>query len=220
VRRINPIYLLIALNVILILLRDVLLPEELTASIATNVEAALVRLGPWGYAIIIAAYVVCGFFLVPLLIPFNILGGALYGAWIGTAIALAGITLATIASIASVRHVFTGMQSSIESRPSLRRLIAAADRHRNLTVLMVRFSVIAPYLLQNIALAATSISTKRITLITAVSAIPGAAIYSLLGAGLVKADDVRELLLYVAVPMLLMLMLTGAIAWLRDKQTD
>jgi uncharacterized membrane protein YdjX (TVP38/TMEM64 family) len=213
VKRINPIYLLIAFNVILILFRDVMLPEETTAAFAAGVEATLARLGPYGYAGIVAAYFICGFFLVPLLIPLNILGGALYGAWIGTSVALLGITLATVASIVSVRHLFTGMQRSIDKRPSLRRLIATADRHRNLTILMVRFSVIAPYLVQNIALAATTISTTRITLITAVSAIPGAAIYSFLGAGLVEADDVSELLLYVMVPILLMLLLTGLIAW-------
>jgi len=217
VKRINPIYLLIALNVILILFRDVILPEETTAAFAAGVESMLLRLGPWGYGGIVAVYILCGFFLVPLLIPLNILGGALYGAWVGTIIALVGITLATVASVISVRQVFTGMQSSIEKRPSLQRLIATADRHTNLAILAVRFSVIVPYLMQNIALAATSASAARITLITAVSAIPGAAIYSFLGAGLVAAEDASELLLYVAVPILLMLGLTGLIAWTRNK---
>jgi hypothetical protein len=41
----------------------------------------------------------------------------------------------------------------------------------------------SPYLWQNIALAVTKISLTRLTLLTAVSALPGAAIYSLLGAG-------------------------------------
>ena len=194
-----------------------LLPEETTAAIATSVETALARLGPFGYVGIVAAYIVCGFFLVPLLIPLNILGGALYGAWTGTIVALAGITLATVASIVSVRHLFTGMHAAIEKRPRLRQLIAGADRHSNLVILTIRFSVIVPYLVQNIALAATNASATRITLITAVSAIPGAAIYSLLGAGLVEAQQVSELLLYVLVPILLMLGLTGAMVWFRAR---
>lgn len=212
-KRINPIWLLIVLNILLIMFRDVILPEETTAAISAWVESTLARLGPFGYAGIVLTYIVCGFFLVPLLIPLNILGGALYGAWAGTVIALIGITLATIASLISVRHYFTSMQHSIDKRPKLKRLISTADRYANLTILMVRFSVIAPYLIQNIALAVTKISTTRITLVTAVSAIPGAAIYSLLGAGLVEADDARELLLYVMLPIFLMLMLTALIAW-------
>ena len=215
--RINPIYILIALNIVLILFRDVLLPEQTTAAIAAGVEATLVRLGPFGYGGIVAAYVLCGFFFVPLLIPLNILGGALYGAWVGTALALTGITLGTIASVVSARHLFTGMQRSIEKRPSLKRLIGSADRHSTLVILMIRFSVIVPYLLQNIALAATNASTTRITLITAVSAIPGAAIYSFLGAGLVEAERASELVVYVLVPVLLMLALTGAMAYFNTR---
>ena len=216
-KRINPIYILIALNIVLILFRDVILPEETTAAFAVGVEATLLRLGPLGYGGIVVTYILCGFFFVPLLIPLNILGGALYGAWTGTAIALVGITLGTIASVISVRHIFTGMQSSIDKRPSLKRLVAGADRHSNLVILMVRFSVIVPYLLQNIALAATNISAVRITLVTAISAIPGAAIYSFLGAGLVEAEQASELLLYVLVPVLLMLALTGAMAHFRAR---
>jgi len=217
VTRINPIFILILLNVVLILFRDVILPPETTAAFGAAVESTLVRLGFFGYAGIVAAYVVCGFFFVPLLIPLNILGGALYGALGGTIVALAGITLGTVASVFSARHLFTGMQSTIEKRPALRRLVAGADRHSVLAILMVRFSIVVPYLLQNIALAATSVSTTRITLITAVSAIPGAAIYSFLGAGLVEAERADELIIYVLIPILLMLMLTAAIAWFRAR---
>lgn len=220
VKRINPIYLLIALNIVLVLFRDVILPEEASAAFAGAVEASMLRLGPFGYAGIILAYVVCGFFFVPLLIPLNILGGALYGAYAGTALALVGITLSCLTSTISARYVFTGMQGVIDRRPRLKRLLARADKRRNLAIVMVRFAVVVPYLLQNIALAMTSSSATRIALVTALSAIPGAAIYSFLGAGLVQADDVSEFLMYLAVPIVLMLALTGAMAWFRARYDD
>lgn len=220
VKRINPIYLLIALNIVLVLFRDVLLPEQTSAALASTVETSMLRLGPFGYVGIALAYVVCGFFFVPLLIPLNILGGALYGAYAGTVLALAGITLSCITSTVSARYVFTGMQGVVDRRPGLKRLIARADKHRNLAIVMVRFAVVVPYLLQNIALAMTSSSATRITLITAVSAIPGAAIYSFLGAGLVQADDVDEFLMYIAVPVVLMLALTGTMAWFKARYDD
>ena len=216
-KRINPIYLLIALNIVLILFRDFILPEEMTAAISAGVESTLTRLGPFGYVGIVVVYILCGFFFVPLLIPLNVLGGTLYGALTGTVVALVGITLATIASVVSVRYLFTGMRDSIDKRPSLMKLISHADVHSIFVILAVRFSVIVPYLLQNIALAATNISATRITLVTAFSAIPGAAIYSLLGAGLVEAQQVSELVLYVAVPILLMLGLTGAMLYFRNR---
>lgn len=217
VMRINPIYLLIGLNIVLVLFRDVILPEETALALATSIESTVLQLGVVGYVGIVVAYVICGFFFVPLLIPLNILGGALYGAYVGTAVALAGITLGCVASTISARYVFTGMQKMIERKPRLRRLLDRADNHRNLAIVMVRFAVVIPYLLQNIALAVTNTSTTRITLVTAVSALPGAAIYSFLGAGLVQAQDAREMVMYLSVPVLMMLLVTGGLAWFKRK---
>jgi uncharacterized membrane protein YdjX (TVP38/TMEM64 family) len=220
VKRINPIYLLIALNVLLILFRDLILPEQVTAAIAEGVESALLALGPFGYVGLVAAYGLCGFFFVPIMIPLSILGGALYGAWAGTAVALAGIVLSTIATTISVRHVFTGMQPSIDKRPKLQRLIASADRHLNLVIVMVRFAVVVPPLFQNVALALTGASLTRLVLVTSVASIPAAAIYSFLGAGLVEAEKVTDLTLYLAIPVACMLALTGALAWLKVRLGD
>jgi uncharacterized membrane protein YdjX (TVP38/TMEM64 family) len=54
-------------------------------------------------------------------------------------------------------------------------------------------------------------------LVTAVSAIPGAAIYSFLGAGLVRAEQVDQMLLYLSVPVVLMLVLSGAMAYFNSR---
>ena len=213
VKRINPIYLLIFLNIVLVVFRDLLLPETASAAIAETVEATMLRLGPLGYVSLVLIYVLCGFFFVPLLIPLNILGGALYGAYAGTAVALAGITLGCVASTISVRYVFTGMQGVVDRRPGLRKLIVRAENHQNLAIVMVRLAVFVPYLWQNIALAITKSSATRIALITVIAGIPGAAIYSFLGAGLVQAEDVTELLTYLAVPGVMLLVITGAMAW-------
>lgn len=216
-KRINPIYVLIVLNIVLVLFRDVLLPEETSAALAATIETSLARLGIVGYAGIVAAYALCGFFFVPLLIPLNILGGALYGVAAGTAIALVGITLSCIASTVSVRHVFTGMQRSIGNRPTIQRLIAHADTHRNLSIVMVRFAFIVPYLVQNIALAATGSSVTRIALVTTLSALPGAAIYSALGAGLVQAASARELFYYLTVVAVMILFLMVGMAYMKRR---
>ena len=216
-KRINPIHLLIALNILLIVFRDVVIPEETSAALAASIESSLLHLGIFGYVGIVMAYVLCAFFFVPLLIPFNILGGALYGAYAGTVVALVGITLGTVASTISARHVFTGMQRPIEKRPGLIRLLRRADKHRNLTIALVRFAVVVPYLFQNIALAATKLSITRLVLVTAVTAMPGAAIYSFLGAGLVRAEEVNEMLLYLGLPIAIMLTVSGAIAYFNVK---
>jgi uncharacterized membrane protein YdjX (TVP38/TMEM64 family) len=218
VKRINPIWLLIALNVLFLLLRNVILPEETSAAIGAWVETTIIQLGIFGLAGLVVGFILCGFFFVPLLIPLNIMGGALYGAYVGTILALVGVTLSTAASTISARYVFTGMRATVDQRPRLQRFVEIADKHVNLAIIMIRFAVVIPYLLQNIALAMTRASIARITILTTLSAIPGAAIYSFLGAGLVQAEDASQLLLYVAVPMVLMLALTGAMAWFNARE--
>lgn len=220
VKRINPVWLLVGLNIFFLLLRNVLLPEETSAAIGNWVEMSMLRLGGFGYIGLVVGFVLCGFFFVPLLIPLNILGGALYGAYAGTVIAVIGVTLSTAASTVSARYLFTGVRQTLNRRPRLQYFVELADRHVNLAIVMIRFIVVVPYMLQNVALAMTRASIVRITVLTTLSAIPGAAIYSFLGAGLVQAGDARELLFYVAVPILLMLGVTAVVAWLRARQRD
>ena len=218
VKRVNPIWLLVALNIVFLLMRNVLLPEETSAAIERWIQTSMSDLGVYGYVGLVAGFVLCGFFFVPLLIPLNILGGAHYGDWPGTVIALVGVTLGTAASTVSARYLFSGMRRTLDQRPRLRYFIELADRHVNLAIVMIRFAVFVPYMLQNVALAMTRASIVRISLLTAFGAIPGAAIYSFLGAGLVQADEVEDLFFYVLVPMLLALGLALLMAHLRNKQ--
>ena len=220
VKRINPLYLLIALNVLLVLFRDWLLPAETTAAIAERAELVLAALGPFGHAGLVAVIGICGFFFLPFVLPLCLLAGALYGPWAGTAVALAGLVLGTATSTFSVRHVFTGMQRTIDKRPKLGRLIASADRNLNLVILMVRFAVIVPPLIQNIALALTHASVTRLTLLSVVALIPAAAIYAFIGAGLVEGGNLTQLALYLALPVVLLLTLSATLAWFKSRLGD
>jgi uncharacterized membrane protein YdjX (TVP38/TMEM64 family) len=220
VKRINPLYLLIALNVLLVLFRDWLLPAETTAAIAARAESVLTALGPFGHAGLVVAIGICGFFFLPFVLPLCLLAGALYGPWVGTAVGLAGLVLSTVTSTLSVRHVLTGMQRMIDKRPKLKGLIASTDRHVTLVIVMVRFAIIVPPLLQNIALALTKASVTRLALVTVVASIPAAAIYAFLGAGLVAADKVTDLALYLALPVLLLLALSASLAWFKSRLGD
>lgn len=219
-KRINPLYLLIALNVLLVVFRDWLLPAETTAALAARAESVLAALGPFGHAGLIATIGICGFFFLPFVLPLCLLAGALYGPWAGAALALAGLVLGTVTSTFSVRHVFTGMQRTIDKRPKVKELIASADRHVTLVIVMVRFAIIVPPLIQNIALALTKASVTRLALVTVVAAIPAAAIYAFLGAGLVEADKVTDLALYLALPVLLLLALSASLAWFKSRLGD
>lgn len=216
-KRINPIYLLIAFNVILYSLRGFILPENVVTEIGQSFETYIASIGVLGYLSIVAIYVACSFFFIPLLIPLNIACGALYGPYTGTAIAMAGIVLGCFASTISVRRVFTGMQKTIENRPSAQKLLAQVSRHGAIMVIAVRLAFIVPYLVQNIVLATTSIGVYRLAALTAAGSLPGAAIYSFLGAGLVQAEDTSQLALYLGIPLVLLIAIWAALKYLGTR---
>lgn len=207
-KKINPIYLLIAFNVLVFLVRDLIVPEETMAAVGADFEAVLASLGAIGYVSIVGIYTLCAFFFVPLLIPLNIACGAMYGPYAGTLISIVGITIGCFASTISVRYVFTGMQKSVESRPAAKKILGQVSRHGAVMVLVVRLAFIVPYLIQNIVLAATTIGIYRLAALTALGSLPGAAIYSFLGAGLVQSETADQLALYLAVPLVLIIALT------------
>jgi uncharacterized membrane protein YdjX (TVP38/TMEM64 family) len=186
VKRINPIYLIIAFNVLFFVLQDFVLPEGAVDRFGDRMEILLGNLGALGYVLVLALYTACSFFFIPLLIPINILCGAIYGPYAGTAVAIVGITIGCAASTISVRYVFRGMQRAVDERASAQKILGQIGRHGAIVVIAVRLAFVVPYLLQNIVLAVTSLSVYRLTLLTAIGALPGAAIYSFLGAGLMQ----------------------------------
>lgn len=216
-KRINPIYLLIAFNIVVFVFRDWLLPEGSTERLGDYLEASLGSFGVLGYVGVLALFSVCSFFFIPLLIPLNMLCGAAYGPYVGTAVSIVGITLGCFASTISVRHVFKGMQRVVDKRPAAQKMLAQVGRHGDISVIFVRLAFVVPYLLQNIVLAITSIGIFRLALLTAFGSLPGAAIYSFLGAGLMQAESANELALYLAVPLLLFLAVSLSVKYLGSR---
>lgn len=139
VKRINPIYLFIGFNILVFVLRDVVFDSS-GEQLAANVESVLAWLGLWGYVAVAGIYVVCAFFFIPLLIPLNIAGGALYGAYAGTAVAFVGIVLGSVASTFSVRHVFKGMQGMVGRRPAAMKALNQISRHGPVAVVLIRLA--------------------------------------------------------------------------------
>ncbi len=215
--RINPIWLLIAFNVLFFVARDWLLPEGALQQFSASMEGVLASLGPLGHAALVATFALCGFFFVPLLIPLNIFCGAIYGPVNGTVLSMAGIVAACYASTISVRSVFTGMQRTIDRNGSAQKVLRQIERHGSIVVIVVRLAFVVPYLIQNIVLAVTPIGMHRLALLTAVGALPAAAIYSFLGAGLMQTESARELAVYLTVPMLMLVAISLLVRHLNRK---
>lgn len=216
-RRLNPLYIFIALNILIFLFGDWIVGEDSARELAARVDGFVSRLGWIGYVGIVVIYAVSAFFFVPVLIALNVISGALFGPLIGTSVSLVGITLGAVMSMWSVRYVFTGMQAQIDRRPFARNVLHQIGQHGAIVVLMVRLAFIVPYLLQNIALALAPIRTHRVALLTAVGALPGAAVYAFLGAGLMRSAEVEQLAFYLAIPLVVLLAVFGIMRYLNAK---
>ena len=217
VNKINPVLLLIIFSILIFLVRKFFFPAYSDEMNVSALQGFLAILGPLSFIYIIIAFAVCAFFFVPILMPLCLLCGAFYGPVEGAIVALVGITLSCVASTISVRRVFRGMGKVVMDNEEYKNLLNKLTQYGNVVVLLVRLAFVVPYMLQNILLALTNISTGRLALLTLVGAIPGAMSYSFLGAGLVSLGNTD---LYGAMVMILVIVLyivNGVVNLLRKK---
>lgn len=215
-RNLGPILSVVALSLAFHFLGQPIFGDRL-APLAQRAEAFVVGLGFAGYVAIILSYALCSFFFVPLLIPLNVASGALYGPYVGTAVALACIAAGTAASAVSVRRVFTGMQRFVEARPGAEGLLRQVAARGAAVVLLVRLAFIVPYLWQNVVLALTPIAIGRLVWLSVVGSVPGAAVYSLLGAGLVRQESVSSMAAFLGLPLVLLGAVGVAVRYLKKR---
>ena len=217
VNRINPVLLLIIFSVLVFLVRKYFFPEYSDEMVISALEGFLTTLGALSYLYMLLAFVICSFFYIPILMPLCLLCGAFFGPVTGAIMALAGITLGGIATTISVRRVFRGMGNVVMNNDEYKKMLVNLTRHGVLVVLLVRLAFVVPYMLQNILLALTNISTGRLALLTLVGAIPGAMSYSFLGAGLVSLGNTDLYGLMVMIPVVVLYLVNAITNLLRKK---
>lgn len=216
-RKVNPVLLLIIFSILIFLVRKYFFPDYSDAMVVSTLEGFLATIGPYSYLYMLTAFIVCGFFFIPILMPMCLLCGAFYGPLTGAIIALVGITLSCVASTISVRRVFRGMGGVVMNNPEYKNMLNKLTQHGIVVVLLVRIAFVVPYMLQNILLALTNISIGRLALLTLIGAIPGALSYSFLGAGLVSLGNTDLYGLMVMIPVVVLYLVNGVANHLRKK---
>jgi len=129
-----------------------------------------------GYALMIA-------FSIPGAALATILGGYLFGLWIGTAASMAGATLGAIAVFLAAR---TALGDVLRARagPALRRMEEGFRRNAFSYLLVLRLVPIFPFWLVNLVPAFCGVSLRTYTLATLIGIIPGSLVFSSVGSGL------------------------------------
>jgi len=109
--------------------------------------------------------------------------GFLFGAWVGTAVAVTGATTGATAAFLGARYLFADAARR-RMGPRLRRLAAGFEAEGMSYMLFLRLVPIFPFWLVNLAPALTSLGTRTFVLATALGIVPGSFVYCYLGARL------------------------------------
>jgi uncharacterized membrane protein YdjX (TVP38/TMEM64 family) len=147
----------------------------LTAWVAGNAVLAAF-LYVLAYALVVA-------FSLPVAVVVTLVGGFLFGVWVGTALSVIGATLGSIAVFLAARTAFYDLFHARAGRV-LARLEDGFRRDSFNYLLFLRLVPIFPFWLVNIVPALLGMKLGPYVLATLLGIVPGALVYSSVGAGL------------------------------------
>jgi uncharacterized membrane protein YdjX (TVP38/TMEM64 family) len=156
---------------------------ELTAWVAANGVLAAV--------IFALAYAVAVAFSLPIAVLVTPVGGFLFGTWLGAILSVIGATLGAVAVFLAARSAFYDLFHA-RAGAALGRLEEGFRRDSFNYLLFLRLVPIFPFWLVNIVPALLGMKLDRYTLATAIGIVPGAVVYSGVGAGFGTVIDRGE----------------------------
>lgn len=131
-----------------------------------------------GYAILVAT-------CIPVALMLSLLGGLVFGPWLGSAAVLLGATGAALLTYAAVRSAFApALVARAERDPRVGRVLEGFGRNAFSYILTTRLLPFVPFGLVNVAAGIAAAPLRAYAGATLVGGIPSAVIYANLGAGL------------------------------------
>lgn len=147
--------------------------------IAAWVEAQ----GAFGPVIYVALYALVVAFSLPGGLVMTLLGGFLFGTWLGALLSVIGATLGATAVFLAAR---TALGDALRARagPALRKMEAGFRENALSYMLVLRLVPLFPFFLVNLAPAFLGVPLSTYVVATFFGIIPGAVVYASVGAGL------------------------------------
>ena len=172
----------------------------------------------------VAIYVLAFGLLITLTLPtataFTIAGGFLFGAWVGSAAALAGMILGAVLTFGAVRLFRVRQDSAFLREGRAQTLFELMDRNAVFYVVLFRIVPVAPCFAINAGAAVTRIDFTRYFIASLVGLTPSAIVYAGVGSGLDNLLEAREVMSpaimlepRIGLPMLGVVLLVG-VSWL------
>ncbi len=123
-------------------------------------------------------------------VTFAVIGGMLFGPFMGTLLCLAAATLGAVLAFLAGRYFLRdSVKPMLEKSPRLKRLLFDESDHSAMFLLLItRLLPLFPYNLQNFAYGVTGIGLVPYALYTFLFMIPGVALFTLGTAGLLSPE--------------------------------
>lgn len=145
---------------------------------ATAAPALALGLYVVGYAVITGA-------CLPLALMLSLIGGLIFGPWVGGVAVLLGATGGAVLTYAAARSAFApSLVARAERDPRLERVMQGFGRNAFSYILTLRLVPFVPFALINIAAGLAAVPVRAFAAATLAGGAPAALIYSSLGSGL------------------------------------
>jgi uncharacterized membrane protein YdjX (TVP38/TMEM64 family) len=134
-------------------------------------------------AIYVAVYIVVVACSLPEAALVTVAGGLLFGAVLGTALAVVGSSIGAVILFLAARYAFADLVAA-RAAPLMARIRPRLERDGFLYLLAIRLVPIFPFWLVNLAGAACGMRLLPFATATVIGVIPGTAVFSTIGTGL------------------------------------
>lgn len=149
-------------------------------------------LGPWGPALLAAAYIPASLLFVPGSL-LTLGAGFLFGVPVGTAAVSVGSVLGACAAFLAGRTLARGwIEEKVSGKPKFRAVDEAVGRQGFKIVLLTRLSPIFPFNLLNYAYGVTPVSFRDYLLASWIGMLPGTVLYVYLGSAAKSLADLAQ----------------------------
>ena len=176
---------------------------------------------PWSEALYVLIYAVAVTAVLPAAVM-TLLGGALFGAWEGAALAWLGAMLGTcIAHLLARRVLRAAVERTLGGHRLLRRLRERADV---LALFRLRILPVAPFATLDYLAGVAGIKLRRVLAATAIGIIPSVVAYSYVGSELMRGmrggHDASQRALWIAADVTVAMLLVSLVPVLLQRLRD
>jgi uncharacterized membrane protein YdjX (TVP38/TMEM64 family) len=146
-------------------------------------------------AILMAACIVLVALSAPVSGVIMLLGGMLFGRWVGTLVVAISVSLGAVFAMLIVRYLLSDfVRARLRGHRRAQELLKGFERHQGSYLLFLRIAPGFPFWLTNVLFGLTAMPAWRFLLLTLVGIVPDAFIYGNIGAHLATVRSRHDLL--------------------------